>query len=207
MKRIAIILFTVIVFSCSKKTTYQIAKENIESEILRKANDPDSYEFVEMTEIDTLFLVEHLTQKLNHAKGNEILIELNEESIKQYLSTSERYKRLKNETLSQYSKTKARQIEIENNQLKDSIKFYEEAVTKANPKKTKNLTTNFVFRVNNKMGAKILNYYIVGNYIQSGTRKQMRSMLDLLGLFLAVIFGTRAEPHYSNGFSKNSAIQ
>jgi hypothetical protein len=71
LKRIILLIFiTIGIIGCKKESAKEIAKTNIESFLKKKMNDPDSYEFVEMTDIDTVAKNEYFSfMKISNEKA------------------------------------------------------------------------------------------------------------------------------------------
>ncbi len=134
MKKITLLLIIITFISCKKEPTLQeTVKANIEKELFDSLNDPDSYEFVSMGDIDTIYAKDFYSKR----------IELLNERVG-YLGND------KDVVTKTMKETYEEQILKYQNKL-DSIPENE----------IESITTTFKFRSKNKLGAKILaNYYV-----------------------------------------------
>lgn len=135
MKKICILLLASILFyACGEKTNEDRAKESIERYLKESMNDWDSYEFVDMEYLDSLF-------NINGEKISEIEFEVN------YRLDTMRYASMMNSLSEIGAKEEA---EVYKDKLDSLIR------TKYN-KEFVGWETDFTFRGNNKLGAKVIN--------------------------------------------------
>lgn len=135
MKKICILLLASILFyACGEKTNEDRAKESIERYLKESMNDWDSYEFVDMEYLDSLF-------NINGEKISEIEFEVN------YRLDTMRYASMMNSLSEIGAKEEA---EVYKDKLDSLIR------TKYN-KEFVGWETDFTFRGNNKLGSKVIN--------------------------------------------------
>lgn len=135
MKKICILLLASILFyACGEKTNEDRAKESIERYLKESMNDWDSYEFVDMEYLDSLF-------NINGEKISEIEFEVN------YRLDTMNYASMMNSLSEIGAKEEA---EVYKDKLDSLIR------TKYN-KEFVGWETDFTFRGNNKLGAKVIN--------------------------------------------------
>lgn len=135
MKKICILLLASILFyACGEKTNEDRAKESIERYLKESMNDWDSYEFVDMEYLDSLF-------NINGEKISEIEFEVN------YRLDTMSYASMMNSLSEIGAKEEA---EVYKDKLDSLIR------TKYN-KEFVGWETDFTFRGNNKLGVKVIN--------------------------------------------------
>lgn len=135
MKKICILLLASILFyACGEKTNEDRAKESIERYLKESMNDWDSYEFVDMEYLDSLF-------NINGEKISEIEFEVN------YRLDTMSYASMMNSLSEIGAKEEA---EVYKDKLDSLIR------TKYN-KEFVGWETDFTFRGNNKLGSKVIN--------------------------------------------------
>ncbi|CCZ88049.1 excisionase homolog protein [Phocaeicola plebeius CAG:211] len=135
MKKIfLIIISTTLLYSCSEKTNEEKVRESIEKYLKESMNDWDSYEFVDMGYVDSLFNVNGEKISNINFKTNYRLDSVDcAISIEHYSEAGDK-----------------EQVEIYKNRL-DSL------IRTKNEKEFIGWETNFTFRGNNKLGAKVIN--------------------------------------------------
>lgn len=150
-----VIAFTVIYSSCSEKepTRDEIVKNNIEEYIKPNLNDPESYEFVSLTLLDSVLYIDNINFRkemfLDRVKNDEgslgIMISGNEEFPTTFSE----------EEMNEYRR------KIDNNKaIYSKIEEVEKSMgDKVN--EVASYTYIFQMRGNNKMGAKVLSEYFV----------------------------------------------
>ena len=71
LKRIILLIFISFgIIGCKKESAKESAKTHIESFLKKKMNDPNSYEFVEMTDLDTVATNEYFSfMKISNEKA------------------------------------------------------------------------------------------------------------------------------------------
>lgn len=164
-KLLTLSLITLIVVSCSEKakTAEEIAKENIEQYFLKSAHDPDSYEFVDMAKIDTIYLSEHLEAMVAVYQSQVDAMSNYPNQISEHLKTAKEFRKYG----SKYEPDALKSEEMANNLqnlMDEATKKLSDLKSRleATPKDSiMELKTSFSCRANNKMGAKILNTYQV----------------------------------------------
>jgi predicted HNH restriction endonuclease len=160
MKKSLILLIGIIMLiSCSKKSKKEIAQQNIKKELLLSLSNADSYEFVSMTDFDTLTVGSFLKEEIGI---NNLNLKLGED----ILSKKEKLLKLTKEL----TNNKSEVLNAENN-LKKENEYYSKIkntndslnrlLKKSNSKSVKYIKTNFKVRVNNTLEGKTINSYRV----------------------------------------------
>ncbi len=94
MKKLTALIFVFFITSCEKSPSpKEIVKTKIESHLFESLNDLDSYEFVKMSEFDTIFKIDHYQKMvkeysdiLESMSGYTTSIEKFRENAKFYIS-------------------------------------------------------------------------------------------------------------------------
>lgn len=162
MKNLFIILFSVLLLtSCSKDQNKELRKI-LEQKFLENLDDPDSYEFVSITNL------EPYTSKDSTMEYYEIYKSIKHQSIlDRYEKRSDFFYEVKaefDETWEVYKEAELSYLDAKTNMdasydtLKKILSDYE--IQEKNPKHILN-KAEYKFRANNKLGAKILGSYII----------------------------------------------
>lgn len=150
-----LIAFAFIYNSCTQKepTRDEIVKNNIEEYIKPNLNDPESYEFVSLTLLDSVLFIDNINFRKemfsNRIKNAEASLGAMTRGNEEFPMT------FSEEEMNKYK------IEIENNK---TIYSKIEEVEKSMGDKVNDVASyTYVFKMrgNNKMGAKVLNDYFV----------------------------------------------
>lgn len=161
MMKQAIKLLIVIIFSSCQYTQQEIVKQNVEEYVKLRMDDPDSYEFVELTFKDSVLISDNIKYRRNDFKR---YIEYKKDQI----LILERYKA---DSSSLYSEEEANKIKKEgikeiNNTIKRSKLILTkidslEALLGTSVNNVASYTYSFSYRGNNKLGEKVLNKNIL----------------------------------------------
>lgn len=152
---LTVLLFLILLISCTKKepTRDEIVKNNVEQYLMDKLDDPDSYEFVEISLRDSTLYKENIVMEIDNWKSSL-------QFDKDQLERQERYKEelpyLFNEEDYENYKAKVKKDELIIKKI-DSLK---EALG-ARVNDVAAYSFFFKFRANNKLGAKTLHAFVV----------------------------------------------
>lgn len=160
-----LLIITALLFiSCNqefKKTSKDIMRENIEDKFIESLNDPSSYEFVSLENIDTVFTKQYYSNMLVDAKTElskmsnyDAVIAQNKKDAAEFRSYGSQYESdaLKSDQMSE-KLTKLR------NKSQELVKSFEDKYNAANQNEILNITADLKFRANNALDAKIINTY------------------------------------------------
>ena len=151
---IAIVAFGLTSCQSEKEPIQQdIVKKNVEEYLKPKMNDPESYEFAELKLTDSILYSDNVKYRKEYFEKN----------LKYDKDDLERQERYKTEIPSMYSEEKVTELnsKIEKNEkiLSEIERLSTELGDKAND--VASYTYYYSFRGNNKLGAKVLNEYIL----------------------------------------------
>lgn len=155
LKKTKYLLLMMILFSCSENREKEKLIAQIEQEIKKEMNDPDSYEFVDFIINDTLMYSSYFEKERDFY--NEKYEEINRDF--------EEYKLLANNELNLEQKAKDFEIlqRIWDSARVTSIKYNEmDSLMQVNQYKPYLILTTLKFRENNEMGAKVLSEAKIG---------------------------------------------
>ncbi|QXP61541.1 hypothetical protein [Olleya sp. HaHaR_3_96] len=134
-------------------TQQDIVKKNVEEYLKPKMNDPESYEFAELKLTDSILYSDNVKYRKEYFEKN----------LKYDKDDLERQERYKTEIPSMFSEEKVTELnsKIEKNEkiLSEIDRLSTELGDKAND--VASYTYYYSFRGNNKLGAKVLNEYIL----------------------------------------------
>ena len=160
MKQIFIITFCFLVLLGCSENHNRIAQENIENHLKNVMNDPSSYEFVSMTELDTIYKVPYYKERvLDYEKFVErigLSLERKKEELKIALSDSKKG----NATISQM-KYQVEELQFFLDRNIKELNAYRELLESSKKKDIKEIKTIFTIRENNENGVKVINKYYV----------------------------------------------
>ncbi|WP_091874425.1 hypothetical protein [Pricia antarctica] len=158
-RKIVYLFFLILLLGCSKNPN-QIAQENIEKHLKSIINDPSSYEFVSMTELDTIYKIPYYKERVLDYERFVKRIGLALERKKEELGTALSDQKKGEATI----KDLKYQVEESQNFLDKNIKelqAYEKLLESSKEKDIKEIKTVLTIRENNKQGVKVLNKYYV----------------------------------------------
>lgn len=166
----ALALAAFLMVSCeAKKTPEEIAKENISAYIKKDMNDPDSFEFVEMTDFDTLTTQGHYDIEINIKKillsKKDRLLQTDKENVELAKENLELSKSLESADISLYEQD-FNEANEDYEKNKKMFEGYEKDIDSllalkenTSPSKIEYIRTSAKIRGNNSFGAKILTTY------------------------------------------------
>lgn len=166
MRILILLLVSIILFSCSttpKKSPEEIAKANIEENLMRNLHDASSYEFVELGKLDTIYAKEHY-QELEE-EYTDLLLSMQDypNKIEELQDIATKFRNYGSEYESEAKEAEeliAGYIDDYEKTQKNLAK-YRELSQNSQPDEILDITTTLRCRANNKMGAKVLAIYDV----------------------------------------------
>jgi len=159
-----IFLASILFSSCAKEpTTEEKVKTAIESKLLQSLHDPESYEFVSIGKIDTIYSKVHYGEMLEQYK--ELVNSMNNypEKIEKFMEQAKEFRNYGNqyEPDAVKSEEMAQKLQKTYDESKEGVEKYQNLYDSSKENEIKELTTIFKCRANNKLGAKILTDYNV----------------------------------------------
>lgn len=151
---IAIVAFGLISCQSDKEPTQQdIVKKNVEEYLKPKMNDPESYEFAELKLTDSILYSGNVQYRKEYFGRN----------LKSDKDDLERQERYKTEISSMYSEEKVSELNAKIGKNEKILSEIDRLSTELGDKvnNVASYTYNYSFRGNNKLGAKVLNEYIL----------------------------------------------
>lgn len=164
-KLVLLIILGIISFtSCSREPSVdEKVKMEIESELVKNLHDPESYEFVEMEKIDTIFKKKYYKSMLDHYQKLMNSSQDTPERVKKFDELAKKFRQYGREYEPDAidAEKEAKKLQKNYDEVKD--KFYEIENLYSNSREDEilELTTTFKCRAKNKVGAKILTKYNV----------------------------------------------
>ena len=162
-KQITFLFLIMFVLSCSKKpTSDEIARRNIEEYLLPSLNDPESYEFVNMSPLDTIFVIESAKNSLTEYE--KMLKEMKDypDRIKKQEDFADKFDKHKGyEKDAAEARANAKKFRELYAEVEGKIAEKKSEITATKPDEISEINTKFKFRATNKMGGKILASYYV----------------------------------------------
>jgi len=164
-KIISLSIIAIMVIGCGETelSTEQKIQSNIEAELLPRLNDPESYEFVSVSEIDTVTVKDNAIDilewsneqvaKLDSYDGYNKQIEDIENDISEYKNIDAYSNYVKD------SQDLVVRIKSIRQDIMDKNKEYRNDVEKSNDTDIHSITLIYKLRAKNAMGAKTLNSY------------------------------------------------
>ena len=160
MKKIlSIIALTLLIISCNetkpKLTAKEIAKKNIENSLKNSLHDAGSYEFVSLSDIDTVFTKEHYASVLEKTQDLKESILRGEQSARRFDTIAIESRRLgkAGEENAIEAELEAAKIRKSNLSSQKVIDKYQEKHDQAKDSDIMEMTTILKYRAKNGMGA------------------------------------------------------
>lgn len=162
-KTLLIILSIGILFSCQSEDHEKTIRDNVSQAIKKNMNDPDSFEFVDMGQLDTITMEivydrELAILKIRTSNKDDLLerMERNVETSRELASYGEEFQHYVHEAETQLSDKI-----LEYEKFEREIDSLEDLKKSASKNDINHFVTTVRIRGNNSFGAKILNRYNV----------------------------------------------
>lgn len=161
--RIIILLTALCIFwtllSCDENNS-NIFKSKIEENLLQSLHNPDSYEFVRMSEIDTLYAKDYYSNMYEIGMGFQKRMISNPDPFTREKVEKQFKGHLSNPKVQKYLKT-ADSIDQAIQDRHNQTLLYKDSLSQTDSKAIREFHTQFSFRANNAMGAKSIHHYNV----------------------------------------------
>lgn len=152
---IIITILFITLISCKDKlpTRDEIVKNNVEDYLKDKMDDPNSYEFVELRLVDSILFKDNIKYRKENFQND----------LKYEKGNLERQEKYKAEIPSMYDEKNVIELKTKIERIKNILTKIDSLETNLGQKTNDvaSYTYNFRCRGNNKLGAKILNDYIL----------------------------------------------
>lgn len=164
MKTTTTIIFLLILMSSCQKNKpkpIDVAKTNIEAELMQALNDPESYEFVSISPLDTVYAKDYYKEMMNNY--TELLNSMSgyPEKIESFRNRADEFNKYGYPEDAKESEDMADELQASFDKAKQSKSKFEKSYNDSNDIEIKEIKTIFTCRAKNRMGAKVLADYSV----------------------------------------------